>query len=75
MNSTLFISCGIVYIVVCSAAEAELGALFLNSKEGKILRLALSELGHIQPPTPVHCDNSTASGIETDTVKNKDHGR
>jgi hypothetical protein len=69
INGNIFVSCGILRIVVCSAAEAELGALFLNIKEGKVLRLALSELGHHQPPTPVHCDNSTAAGIANDTVK------
>ena len=69
MNGNIFVACGILRIVVCSAAEAELGALFLNIKEGKVLRLALAELGHKQPPTPVHCDNSTATGIANDTVK------
>ena len=37
MNGNIFVSCGILKIVVCSAAEAELAALFLNIKEGKIL--------------------------------------
>ena len=37
MNGNIFVSCGILQIVVCSAAEAELGALFLNIKEGKVL--------------------------------------
>ena len=55
--------------VASSAAEAELGALFVNAKEGKIIRLALHELGHPQPPTPIHCDNSTAAGISNNTVK------
>ena len=55
--------------IVASAAEAELGALFLNCKEGKILLLVLQELGHAQPPTPTHCDNATATGIANDTVK------
>jgi hypothetical protein len=53
------------------AAEAELGALFLNCKEGKIVRLILKELRHKQPSTPVNCDNKTATGIATDTVKKK----
>ena len=69
MNGNIFVACGILRIVVCSAAEAELGVLFLNIKEGKVLRLALTELGHKQPPTLVHCDNSTATGIANDTVK------
>ena len=69
MNGNIFVSCGILKIVVCSAAEAELAALFLNIKESKILRLTLEELGHKQPPTTVHYDNSTATGIENDSVK------
>ena len=54
-----------------SAAEAELGALFLNAKEGKIICIALHELGHKQPPTPIHCDSVTATGIATDLIKNQ----
>jgi hypothetical protein len=41
----------------------------MNIKDGVILRLILTELGHKQPPTPVHCDNKTATGIANDTVK------
>jgi hypothetical protein len=67
MSFILF--CGILKFVVASAAEAELGTLFLNCKEGKILRLVLQELGHDQPPTPIHCDNATTAGIANDTVK------
>ena len=69
MNGAIYTFCGILKFVVASAAEAELGALFLNCKEGKIIRLILEELGHKQPPTPVHCDNKTATGIANDTVK------
>ncbi|KAL7483518.1 hypothetical protein ACHAW6_009165 [Cyclotella cf. meneghiniana] len=69
LNGTILVFCGILKFVVTSAAEAELGALFLNCKEGKILRLVLQELGHEQPPTPVDCDNATAAGIANDTVK------
>ena len=46
MNGNIFVACGILRIVVCSAAEAELGALFLNIKKVKLPRLALNELGH-----------------------------
>ena len=59
----------ILKFVVVSAAEAELGALFLNCKEGKIMRLTLQEMGHPQPATPIYCDNMTASGISNDTIK------
>jgi hypothetical protein len=69
LNGAIYTFCGIIKFVVASAAEAELGALFLNCKEGVILRLILNELGHKQPPTPIHCDNKTATGIANDTVK------
>jgi hypothetical protein len=69
LNGAIYTFCGKSKFVVASAAEAELGALFLNCKEGKILRLVLQELGHDQPPTPIHCDNATAAGIANDTVK------
>ena len=60
---------GILKFVVASAAEAELGALFINCKEGRIMRLTLQEMGHPQPATPIHCDNITATGISNDTFK------
>eukprot|EP00956_Cyclotella_meneghiniana_P014140 scaffold21040_cov41-Cyclotella_meneghiniana.AAC.5 len=45
LNGAILVFCGILRFVVASAAEAELGALFLNCKEGKIQRLILEELG------------------------------
>jgi hypothetical protein len=69
LNGAILVFCGILKFVVASAAEAELGTLFLNCKEGKIQRLILEELGHQQPPIPIHCDNATATGIANDTVK------
>ena len=65
------IMCRIIKFVVASAAEAELGALFLNCKEGIIMRLTLQEMGHPQPYTPIHCDNMTATEIANDTIKKK----
>ncbi len=52
-----------------SADEAELCALFVNAKKGKIIHLILEEMGHPQPPTPIHCDNATVIGITNDTMK------
>ena len=69
INGSIHVLCGILKLVVCSAAEAELAALFLNMREAKILRLMLEEMGHKQPATLVHCDNSTVVGIANDTVK------
>ena len=56
--------------VAASAAEARLGALFMNSKDATVIRLILAEMGHTQPLTPIYCDNKTALGIANDTVKN-----
>jgi hypothetical protein len=69
LNGAFFTLCAILCFVVTSAAEAELGALFLNCKQATIFRLTLEEMGHPQPPTPVHCNNSTALGIVNNTVK------
>jgi hypothetical protein len=63
-----YLVCNITF-VVASAVEAELGALFLNCKQATIFRLTLKEMGHPQPPTPIHCDNSTAVGIANNTIK------
>ena len=69
INGFVHVVSNILKCVVASAAEAELGGLFHNCKEATVLRLTLEELGHPQPPTPVHCDNTTATGIANDTVK------
>jgi hypothetical protein len=52
-----------------SAAEAKFGALFLNAQEAKVFRLVLAKLGHPQPPTPIHIDNTTTVGIVNNTIK------
>ena len=57
--------------VLSSTAEAKLGALFHNGMEACPLRHALEEMGHPQAATPMATDNNTASGIATDTVKQK----
>ena len=57
--------------VMSSAAEAEIGATFLNSQETVPIRTTLAELGHPQPPTPIHVDNSTAAGFANNTIKQK----
>ena len=70
-NGPVHVLCHIMREVLSSTAEAELGALFHNGKEACPLRIALEEMGHPQPATPMATDNNTASGIATDTVKQK----
>jgi hypothetical protein len=54
-----------------SAAEAEIGAVFINAKEGAVLRTTLEELGQKQPPTPMETDNTTTTGYSNGTIKQK----
>jgi hypothetical protein len=70
-NGAINVLCQVMHEVVSSAAEAELAALFHNAKEACSIRTTLEEMGHIQPPTPIQTDNSTAAGIANDSVKQK----
>jgi hypothetical protein len=54
-----------------AAAEAEIESVFINAKEGAVLRTTLEELGHPQPPTPLETDNTTATGYSNSTIKQK----
>ena len=69
LNGPILTLCTILKFVAAPVAEAKLGAMFLNAKEAKIIRLTLEELGHPQPPTPMHCDNATSAGIANNTIK------
>ncbi len=51
-----------------SAAEAELGALFINAKTAVSMRTTLIELGHPQPRTPMQTDNATAHALLTNKI-------
>ena len=50
-----------------SAAEAELGALFITSKEIVLISHTLIDIGWPHPPSPIKIDNSTAVGVVNDT--------
>ena len=62
-NGEVLVLSAILKHVMASAAEAELGGLFINAKEGEVLRTSLEEMLHPQGPTPIQTDNSTALGI------------
>ena len=49
--------------VMTSAAEAEIGVLYLNSMQAIPVRRLLEEMGHKQPPTTIQTDNTTAFGF------------
>ena len=51
-----------------SAAEAELVALFMTTKEMVPLRRTLIEMGWPQPKSPIQVDNTTAVGVTNKTL-------
>jgi hypothetical protein len=71
LNGSILNVDAVIKHVVASAAKSEVGACFHNAQSGAPLRVTLSELGHKQPPTPLHTDNSTAFGILNETIKQK----
>jgi hypothetical protein len=69
LNDAFYVNTRILQFVVVSAAEAKLGTLFHNYQEDIFFWQTLTDLGHPQPKTPVHCDNATAVGVANRTVK------
>ena len=58
LNGNIMITCKMLKLVAASALEAELGALFVNTKEARILQFIILELGHPQPQNSIHVDNT-----------------
>jgi hypothetical protein len=67
-NGAILINSTVLKHVMSSAAEAEIGTVFLNAKEGTVLCITLEELGHHQPPTPLQTDNTTSIGYRNGTA-------
>jgi hypothetical protein len=61
----------IIRAVMSSAAEAKLGALFINAKTAILMRHTLEEMGHPQPRTPIQTDNKTANDLLTNKIMPK----
>jgi hypothetical protein len=59
----------IIKAVMSSAAEAEIGALYINSREAVPQRTLLKEMGHPQPETPMQTDNTTALGVVNNNIQ------
>jgi hypothetical protein len=62
-NGAVLTNATIIKNMMSSAAEAEIGALYLNARGAVYLRQILAEMGHPQPPTPIQMDNTTAEGV------------
>jgi hypothetical protein len=59
----------IIKAVMSLAAEAELGALYINACKAVPMCLLLAEMGHIQPPTPTQTNNSMALGVVNSNIQ------
>ena len=70
-NGAILTVSEIIKEVMSSAAEAELGALYVNARKGVEIRNILWESGHRQPPTPIQMDNSTAESIVNSRIQPK----
>ena len=71
INGAIHVVCQIIKSVMGSAAEAEIGAGYINARELLPIRVAAIEMGHPQLPTPIQVDNSTAVGFTNKTIKQK----
>ena len=60
MNGVVYALAKIINNVMSSVMEVEVVATYLTAKEAVPIRIALAEIGHPQPPTPMQIDNSTA---------------
>ena len=72
LNGAVHVVSSIMRNVMASAAEAELGGLFVNGQEACPIITTLEELGWKQNgPTPIQTNNAVADGIANDTIKQK----
>ena len=59
----------IIKTVMSSAAEVELGELYINCRKAIPVRNLLEAMVHRQPPTPMQTDNSTAVVVVTNKIQ------
>ncbi len=71
INGSIHVFSTIIPCVVASAGEAEYAALFATGRHAASLRTTLSDMGYPQEPTIIMCDNTSAIGIATDSIKQK----
>jgi hypothetical protein len=70
-NGAILTIAQIIKAVMSLAAEAEVGALYINYKEAIPARHTLEFMGHPQPSTPMQTDNTTALGVIINNVIKK----
>jgi hypothetical protein len=70
-NGAILTIAQIIKAVMSLAAEAEVGALYINCREATPACHTLEFMGHPQPPAPMQTDNTTALGIVNNNLINK----
>ena len=71
LNGPIYCLFTLLKAVMSSAAETELGGLFLNATNVDSIRNTLHDMNRPQPPTPIKTDNTTTLGVITNTTKRK----
>ena len=70
-NAPILVESKILRHVVASVAEAEASGLYYNAQTILQIRVLLEALGHLQKPTIIKSDNSTAVGFAEKTIQVK----
>jgi hypothetical protein len=70
-NSAVLTIAQIIKAVISLAAEAKIGALYINCREAIPACHTLEFLGHPQPPTPIQINNTMALGVINNNVMKK----
>ncbi len=70
-NGAILTIAQIIKVVISLAAEAKVGALYINCREAIPACHTLKFMGHLQPPTPMQTDNTTALSIFNNNVIKK----
>ena len=69
INSPIHVISKVINNVRGSAAEAEIGAGYINTREVLPICVCLEEMRHTKSPTPLAVDNITAVGLANKTIK------
>ena len=70
-NGAVFNTANLIKTVMSSAAEPEMGAIFLAAREAIPAQNTLIGMGHPQGKTPIQTDNSNAHGVCNKTMQCK----
>eukprot|EP00957_Ditylum_brightwellii_P076511 5815764-Ditylum_brightwellii.AAC.1 len=69
LNGAIHSECITLCNVMGSTVKVKVGGLYINCQHREEFRMALQEMGHLQLPTIVITDSSTAEGIVNNLVK------